>query len=157
RGGRAAQQQAGEGEPSTRRHKASRRTCTRAGLILAIGLGKDKAHHRARMAYYLADRKTLDGLTRADPVEMLGEPDVEKPGDEGTRWFLGRISKGPFDETLRWFFLGGVRANPVSWLSGFRPRGGSDCCGVTPRKDRFACQMSWIPSLPQVGMPGVRC
>jgi hypothetical protein len=46
----------------------------------------------------------LDGLTRADPVEMLGEPDVEKPGDKGTRWFLGRISKGPFDETLRWFF-----------------------------------------------------
>jgi hypothetical protein len=59
-----------------------------------------KARHRAGMAYYLADRKALDGLTRAELVEMLGEPDEEKRGDEGTRWFLGRISKGLFDETL---------------------------------------------------------
>jgi hypothetical protein len=31
---------------------------------------------------------------------MLGEPDVDKPGDEGMRWLLGFHAKGLFDESL---------------------------------------------------------
>lgn len=59
-----------------------------------------KARHRVGMAHYLADKKLLDGKTRAELVEMLGEPDSDRPGDEGMRWLLGFCAKGLFDETL---------------------------------------------------------
>lgn len=59
-----------------------------------------KARHRVGMAHYLADNKLLDGKTRFELVEMLGEPDVDQPGDEGVRWLLGFYAKGLFDETL---------------------------------------------------------
>ncbi|MDY3552723.1 hypothetical protein R5W24_001811 [Gemmata sp. JC717] len=52
------------------------------------------------MARYLADKKLLDGKSRAELVEMLGEPDVDRPGDEGVRWLLGFYAKGLFDEAL---------------------------------------------------------
>ncbi len=52
------------------------------------------------MANYLANEKMLDGKTRSELVEMLGEPDFERPGDEGTRWLLGFYAKGLFDESL---------------------------------------------------------
>jgi hypothetical protein len=59
-----------------------------------------KARHRVAMADYLADKKQLEGKTREELVAMLGEPDVDKPGPEGTRWLLGYYAKGMFDETL---------------------------------------------------------
>jgi hypothetical protein len=59
-----------------------------------------KARHRVGMAHYLADNKLLEGKTRAELVEMLGEPDGDQPGDEGVRWLLGFHAKGLFDETL---------------------------------------------------------
>jgi hypothetical protein len=59
-----------------------------------------KARHRVGMAHYLADKKLLDGKTRSELVEMLGEPDIDQPGDEGMRWLLGFYAKGLFDETL---------------------------------------------------------
>jgi hypothetical protein len=59
-----------------------------------------KPRHREAMAHELVARRTLEGMSRAAVVEMLGEPDVEKPGDEGVRWFLGYIPKFLFDETL---------------------------------------------------------
>jgi len=59
-----------------------------------------KACHRVAMAHGLADKKLLDGKTRAELVEMLGEPDIEQPGPEGTRWLLGYYTKGLFDESL---------------------------------------------------------
>jgi hypothetical protein len=59
-----------------------------------------KARHRVAMALTLADEKRLDGKTRAELVEMLGEPDIERTGDEGIRWLLGYYAKGLFDETL---------------------------------------------------------
>ena len=52
------------------------------------------------MAHFLADKKLLYGKTRAEMVEMLGEPDIDKPGPDGTRWLLGYYAKGLFDETL---------------------------------------------------------
>jgi hypothetical protein len=59
-----------------------------------------KARHRVGMARYLAEKKLLDGKTRSELVEMLGEPDVDQPGNEGVRWLLGFHAKGLFDETL---------------------------------------------------------
>jgi hypothetical protein len=59
-----------------------------------------RVRHRVGMAKYLADKKLLDGKTRSELVEMLGEPDVDQPGDEGMRWRLGFYAKGLFDETL---------------------------------------------------------
>ncbi|MDY3563333.1 hypothetical protein R5W23_004834 [Gemmata sp. JC673] len=56
--------------------------------------------HRVGMARYLSDKKLLDGKSRAELVEMLGEPDVDQPRDEGVRWLLGFYAKGLFDETL---------------------------------------------------------
>lgn len=56
------------------------------------------------MAHHLAETKLLDGKTRSELVELLGEPDRERPGDEGTRWLLGFYAKGLFDETL-WLAL----------------------------------------------------
>jgi hypothetical protein len=63
-----------------------------------------KARQRVAMAQYLADNKLLDGKTRSELVEMLGEPDIYRPGDEGMRWLLGYYAKGLFDETL-WLAL----------------------------------------------------
>jgi hypothetical protein len=59
-----------------------------------------KAQHRAGMGLFLADKKLLDGKTRAELVEMLGEPNIDKPGVEGMRWLLGYYAKGLFDETM---------------------------------------------------------
>ncbi|MBY0458643.1 MAG: hypothetical protein K2V38_14990 [Gemmataceae bacterium] len=59
-----------------------------------------KARHRVGMARYLADHNLLDGKTRSELVDMLGEPDIDQPGDEGVRWLLGFYAKGLFDETL---------------------------------------------------------
>lgn len=59
-----------------------------------------KARHRAGMAKYLVDRKVLVGMTRGALVEMLGEPDLDQPGDEGLRWLLGYHAKGLFDESV---------------------------------------------------------
>ncbi|MBL8792857.1 MAG: hypothetical protein JNM56_03035 [Planctomycetia bacterium] len=58
------------------------------------------ARQRLAMAQYLADQKLLDGKTRSELVEMLGEPDVDRPGDEGVRWRLGFRAKFLFDETV---------------------------------------------------------
>src|SRR5262245_12700151 len=55
-----------------------------------------KARHRVGMARYLADTKLLDGKTRAEVVAMLGEPDIDRPGDEGMRWLVGFYAKGLF-------------------------------------------------------------
>jgi hypothetical protein len=52
------------------------------------------------MARELVARKALEGISRTALVGMLGAPDAGGPGDEGTRWFLGYVSKGLFDETL---------------------------------------------------------
>lgn len=60
-----------------------------------------KARHRVGMAQYLADKNLLDGKTKVELIEMLGEPDIVQPGDEGTRWLLGYYAKGLFDESLR--------------------------------------------------------
>jgi hypothetical protein len=59
-----------------------------------------KARHRVGMAHDLVNRTALDGMSRAAVVAMLGEPDVEQPGDEGMRWLLGYHAKGMFDESL---------------------------------------------------------
>ena len=59
-----------------------------------------KACHRVAMAHDLADKNLLDGKTRAELVETLGEPNIERPGPEGTRWLLGYYAKGLFDESL---------------------------------------------------------
>jgi hypothetical protein len=61
---------------------------------------KGKARHRLGMAKHLVYSKILDGKTRSELVEMLGEPDIDKPGDEGMRWLLGYYAKGLFDESL---------------------------------------------------------
>lgn len=58
------------------------------------------ARQRVGMARDLSARKVLVGKTRAELVEMLGEPDVDRPGADGTRWLLGFYAKGLFDETL---------------------------------------------------------
>ena len=59
-----------------------------------------KGHHRVGMAHHLTDRKLLHGKTRDELVELLGEPDVERSGQEEMRWLLGFYAKGLFDETL---------------------------------------------------------
>jgi len=61
---------------------------------------KGNARHRVGMAHYLVEQKLLEGKSRGEVVEMLGEPDVDKPGDEGVRWLLGYYAKGLFDETM---------------------------------------------------------
>jgi hypothetical protein len=61
------------------------------------------------MARDLVARKVLEGKNRAELVELLGEPDEERPGDEGTRWLLGFHAKGLFDESL-WLELS-IRAD----------------------------------------------
>lgn len=63
-----------------------------------------KACHRMGMAKFLIEKKLLEGKTRTELVEMLGEPDIDKPGDEGLRWLLGFYAKGLFDETV-WLVL----------------------------------------------------
>ena len=75
-----------------------------SGPVAAIPFNHDlwragKARHRVGMARFLIERKLLEGKTRAELVEMLGEPDMDKPGDEGVRWLLGFYAKGLFDET----------------------------------------------------------
>ena len=52
------------------------------------------------MARYMAEGKLLDGKNRTELVEMLGEPNIDKPGDEGMRWLLGYHAKGMFDESI---------------------------------------------------------
>jgi len=52
------------------------------------------------MAQDLASKKLLNGMTRAELVEMLGEPDVERPEQEEAQWLLGFHAKGLFDETV---------------------------------------------------------
>jgi len=59
-----------------------------------------KARHRVRMALYLVEWKLLEGKSRSELVEMLGESNADEPGLEGTRWLLGYHAKGLFDETL---------------------------------------------------------
>jgi len=59
-----------------------------------------KARHRVAMAHYLVDEKLLEGKTRAELFDMLGHPDVDKPGSDGTRWLLGYYAKGLFDESI---------------------------------------------------------
>jgi hypothetical protein len=59
-----------------------------------------KARHRLGMAHVLVEKKLLDGKTRAELVEMLGEPDIDELKDEGMKWFIGFYPKGLFDETL---------------------------------------------------------
>ncbi len=58
------------------------------------------ARHRVGMAHFLVEAKLLEGKSRGEVVEMLGQPDVDKPGDEGVRWLLGYYAKGLFDETM---------------------------------------------------------
>src|SRR5947207_14475802 len=45
-----------------------------------------KARHRVGMAQHLVDKKFLIGKTRAELVEMFGEPNVDQPEQEEMRW-----------------------------------------------------------------------
>ena len=76
-----------------------------SGEVAPIPFDRDlwfegKARHRVGMAHHMANEGLLDGKTREQLVEMLGVPDAELPGDEGTRWILGYVAKGMFDESL---------------------------------------------------------
>jgi hypothetical protein len=75
-----------------------------SGRIAPVPFDRDRwptgrAQHRAGMAQHLIESGVLVGKTRAQLVEMLGEPDG-RPGRDGSRWLLGYSAKGLFDETL---------------------------------------------------------
>ena len=61
---------------------------------------RGKACHRVAMAHELVDNKRLEGKIHAELVDRLGPPDIDNPGDEGTRWLLGYYAKGLFDESI---------------------------------------------------------
>lgn len=84
-----------------------------------------KARHRVGMAHHLTNNNLLVGKTRSELVEVLGEPDIDRPGDEGMRWLLGFHAKGLFDETL-WLGVtlgndGKVKGSLV-WMDWYDPR-----------------------------------
>jgi hypothetical protein len=58
------------------------------------------ADTRVCMAKHLVETKSLDGLKLDELTDLLGPPDINQPGDEGVRWFLGFYAKGLFDEVL---------------------------------------------------------
>ncbi len=68
------------------------------------GWRSGSGNQRLAMATWLEQSNALEGKTRAGVVEMLGEPDISKPGDEGVRWLLGFHAKGLFDES-KWLVL----------------------------------------------------
>lgn len=58
------------------------------------------ADTRVCMANDLSETKKLDGLTLDELTDLLGPPDINQPGEEGLRWFIGFTAKGLFDEVL---------------------------------------------------------
>lgn len=85
-----------------------------------------KARHRVGMAQYLAEKMLLEGKSRAELVEMLGEPDIDKSGPEGMRWLLGYSAKGLFDETM-WLemtiYEDGKASGAIIGIDWYDPRG----------------------------------
>jgi hypothetical protein len=59
-----------------------------------------KGNHRLAMAHDLIDNNRLVGKTRAELVDMLGEPRDDHSRPDCIRWLLGYRAKGLFDESL---------------------------------------------------------
>ena len=82
-------------------------------------------NRRLAMARWLEKSGALEGRTRAEVVAMLGEPDLDEPGDEGVRWLLGFHAKGLFDES-KWLVLtigeDGKATGVGVWTDWYDPR-----------------------------------
>lgn len=70
----------------------------------AKGWRSGSGNQRLAMAKWLDQTAALEGKTRAEVVELLGEPDLDGSGDERVRWRLGYLAKGLFDES-KWLVL----------------------------------------------------
>jgi len=89
------------------------------------GWRSGSGNQKMAMAKWLDETKALEGKTRAEVVEMLGEPDIDEPGDEGVRWLLGFYAKGLFDES-KWLVLTIMEDGKASgvgvWTDWYDPR-----------------------------------
>ena len=89
------------------------------------GWRNGSGNQKTAMAKWIENTKALEGKTRAELVEMLGEPDIDKPGDEGVRWLLGFYAKGLFDES-KWLVVtikeDGTATGAGVWTDWLDPR-----------------------------------